>query len=118
MFAKIQRWLAANRSRRRAHEAAWSQSVVPGPDGLTSFQHQASEQLCAEVGAVAFQRLGQTETYLLGKLPGTEASAFIYADGAQIHAGPKALFLAEREDYATPKDLIQRFIAAARGVAT
>ncbi len=118
MFAKLQRWFAANRSWRQAHDAAWSQAVVPGPDGLTSFQHQASEQLCAVVGVIAFQRPGQSETYLLGKLPGTDASVFIYTDGAQIHVGPKALFLAEREDYAAPQDLIQRFVAAARGVAT
>ena len=118
MFAKLQRWFAANRSWRRAHDAAWSQSVVPGPDGLSLFQQQASEQLCAVIGSVAFERLGQSETYLLGKLPGTDASAFIYADGAQIHSGPKAFFLAECADYATPADLIQRFVAAARGVAT
>lgn len=88
------------------------------PDGLTLFQHRASAQLCTVVGAIAFQRLGQSETYLAGKLPGTDASVFIYVDGAQIHAGPEALFLAEREDYAAPQDLIQGFVAAAQSVAT
>ena len=118
MFAKIQRWFAASQSRQRAHESAWSPLVSPEADGLTSFQRQASEQLCAVVGAVAFQRLGKTETYLLGKLPGADASVFIYTDGAQIHVGPKVLFGAEREDYATPKELIQHLVVVARGIAT
>ena len=117
MFRKLRQWFAANQAWRQAHEAAWRTSALAGPDGLSPFQRQASEQLCAALGALAFQRHGQSETYLLAELPSGNASVFIYVDGAQIHAESRALFVAEREDYATPAELIQRFVAAARGVA-
>ena len=73
------------------------------------------QQLVASIGPVSLQQAGINETYLTGKLPGTEADIYIYSDGAQIHNGSKVIFMAEREDHATPQALIQQFAAAAHG---
>ncbi|QBB70432.1 hypothetical protein ELE36_08655 [Pseudolysobacter antarcticus] len=117
MFSRLVRWLEQNRQSRQANDAAWSPLMVRGADKLTSFQHQAAQQLCISIGQVALERLGKSEIYLSGTLPSTQAIVFIYAEGAQIHIDSKAVFLAERHDYAQPQELIQRFVTAAKQCA-
>jgi hypothetical protein len=118
MFGFFQRWRQSSREWHHGQTEIWPSVLGVGPDGLSLFQHEASQLLIKSLGPIQLQQAGTTDLYLTGKLPGTEAIVFIYADGAQIHVGPKAVFLAEREDYARPQELLQQFIAAAQGVAT
>lgn len=101
-------------------DRAWQPVIVPGPDGLTQFQIQVRERLRIEVGEISFQQHGpgQGEAYLKGTLPGTEATVFIYTDGAQILRGSKTLFHGEHWDYVSPKELIESFVGFLRNNAT
>ncbi|MDN5872597.1 MAG: hypothetical protein L0H73_18060 [Nitrococcus sp.] len=120
MFARIRRWFAKNKEWRHAHEEAWSQSVTTGADDLTPFQRQASDRLCAEIKSITLQKVGpgQGEAYLMGELPDSHATVFIYTDGAEIYAESKTVFSAERWDYQTPHELVQKFVEAAQKSAT
>jgi hypothetical protein len=114
MFGFIQRWLDRNREWNVGQSEIWPQYLVPGPDGLSRFQAEARERLTASVGPVQLVKAGEADVYLTGKLPGTVATVYIYADGAQIHVGSKARFMAEREDFARPQELLEQFILSAK----
>lgn len=113
MFGAIQRWLESNREWHRGQSEIWPQYLVVGPDGLSRFQAEAQQRLAASVGSVKLVKAGKSDVYLTGKLPGTKATVYIYSDGVQIHVGPKASFMAEREDFANPQQLLEQFIASA-----
>jgi hypothetical protein len=113
MLNWLKRWRESNRKWGHGQNVVWPKFVAVHANGLTQFQHEAVQQLVASIGSVQLQQAGTTETYLTGKLPGTESIIFIYPDGAQIHSNSKAVFMAEREDHATPQELIEQFVAAA-----
>ena len=113
MLNWLKRWRESSREWGHGQNVVWPDFVTVSVNGLTQFQNQAVQKLVASVGPIQLQQAGTTETYLTGKLPGTESVIFIYPDGAQIHNNSKAVFMAEREDHATPQELIQQFLAAA-----
>jgi len=119
MFNWLKRWRESSREWSYGQNVVWPTFLSVDANGLTRFQQEAIEQLVASIGPVQLEKAGTKETYLTGKLPGTEAIVFIYADGAQIHNKPKVIFMAEREDHATPQELLKQFVASARtAVAT
>ncbi|MGH8274538.1 MAG: hypothetical protein ACRES9_09885 [Gammaproteobacteria bacterium] len=101
-------------------DEAWQPAVEAGPDGLTPFQQQTLERLRLAVKGISLQQYGpgQGEAYLKGPLPGTEATVFVYTDGAEICVGSKTLFSGERWDYVSPDELIESFVSAVRNNAT
>lgn len=114
MWNRLISWVRKQREWRRVHDASWSTIGTPsGDDGLTDFQRLAEQALVASVGPLPVDTAGDSDMYLTAKLPNTTAVIYIYADGAQIHAGSSPLFIGEREDYLNPSQLIERFVSVA-----
>ena len=106
--------LITRQSRRRAaHRAAWHDAVTPALDQLSQFQYDAWSALQTEFPSIALRASGNTEQFLSGSIPGTNAVVFLYLDQAEVK-GSRVLFSGEHYDYATPADLIRDLVAAAK----
>jgi hypothetical protein len=106
-------WLKGIAEKRRlavsAWEAAWRDAGLLGSDGLTDFQRLLISQLEPVTGPLSLRSDPKVD-YLVGPIPGTEATLYVYAQEAQIHAKAKR-FIAEHWDYPTPQHLSARIVA-------
>lgn len=110
-------WLAKffkqRRRRSEAHLAAWQSAVTPAFDQLSQFQYDAWSALRTEFPEIDLSTSGQTELYLTGHIPGTDAVVFLYLDQAEVKA-KSFEFSGEHYDYDSPADLIRDFVAVAK----
>ncbi len=75
------------RRRREAHAVAWGRAVAPPPFGqLSQFQYDAWAALRSEFPDISLNTSGQSELFLTGTFPGTEAVVFVYLDQAEVKA--------------------------------
>jgi len=116
MFTRLIHFFISAKLRRQTHAAAWSDSLVADEQNLTQFQRIARTELELALGQLPLEIKGDKERYLIGLLPGTDTTVFLYADGAEVNGGP-APFRAERWDYDTPAAFISDFVASAVSAA-
>ena len=116
MFLRFRQWFSARRSWRRTHDSAWSAVIVPGLDGTSPYLQSLRDDLLDAIPELQLRLSGDTEKYLQGVIPETEAIVYLYSDGAQIHDGPNELFWAEYHDYLTPQELTEALVARVREV--
>jgi hypothetical protein len=108
-------FIKRQRRQKAAHRAAWQDAVKPAFDLLSQFQYDAWSALKTESPDIVLHASGNTEQFLSGSIPGTDAVVFLYLDQAEVK-GSNFLFSGEHYDYDTPSDLIQDLVAAAKQV--
>ena len=114
MLHRIIEFFTNRRPQIREHRAAWEAATQVGPDGLTPFQHLAAQALRDALPGTVLHRSGTDEVYLVGSLPGGDATVYIYEDQAEVIGGD-AHFSGEHHDFDVPSELVAEFIAAIRG---
>lgn len=94
---------------RTDRKRAWLGRCSPDTDGLTPLQREAAAALQGAFPGLTLSMAGNGECHLVGILPNSQATIFVYPDGAQVRAGAVD-FRAERWDYDNPAALIAALI--------
>ena len=114
MLYRLLNWLTNQRAWHAENSRVWEPLSAPLEDGLSTFQHMATAALLKELPEISLVRAGQSETYLTGRVPSTEASVFIYLAGAEVLPD---FYSQESEGTNDPDSLIREFVAAAKRAA-
>lgn len=111
MLAEIKKWLAKRRIKTAAWESAWANAALYGTDGRTNFQRLALAALTPLFETLKLEsKSGEVGPYLVGPLPGTELTIYLYVDEAQVH-GKLRGFVREKWDYDTPAEFVTGLIS-------
>jgi hypothetical protein len=113
MLRRIHAWFSNRRATATRRAAAWAHANDIGADGLTVFEKQAIDALQPVTGALNLRRAGEKMPYLVGPIPNSAMTLYLYGDEAQV-SGIGHGYRMERWDFESPEASISDLLGYVR----